>query len=89
MWQAWVNGILGLWVFIAAFLSFGSKGIFWDDLIVGGESGPNAREMKHEWAEEIMKECEAANVPFFMKQMSRRQPVPEHLQKREFPKRLP
>jgi len=35
MWQAWVNGILGLWVFIAAFLSFSTKGIFWNDLIVG------------------------------------------------------
>lgn len=35
MWQAWTNGILGLWLFIAAFLSFTPKGNMWDDLIVG------------------------------------------------------
>ncbi len=35
MWQAWVNGILGLWIFIAAFLNFGQTGNFWNDLIVG------------------------------------------------------
>lgn len=35
MWQAWVNGILGAWVFIAAFLTLGSAGNLWNDLIVG------------------------------------------------------
>ncbi|HFE65084.1 MAG TPA: hypothetical protein ENK14_11840 [Caldithrix sp.] len=35
MWQAWVNGILGAWVFVAAFLAMGSKGNLWNDLIVG------------------------------------------------------
>ncbi len=35
MWQAWVNGILGIWLFIAAFLNLGAKGNLWDDLIVG------------------------------------------------------
>ena len=35
MWQAWVNGILGLWIFIAAFLYMGKTGNFWNDLLVG------------------------------------------------------
>jgi len=35
MWQAWTNGILGLWLVIAAFLPFSATGNLWDDLIVG------------------------------------------------------
>ncbi len=35
MWQAWTNGILGIWLFIAAFLNFGPTGNMWDNLIVG------------------------------------------------------
>ncbi len=35
MWQAWVNGILGVWLFIAAFLNFTSTGNLWNDIIVG------------------------------------------------------
>jgi protein gp37 len=41
-------------------------GIDW--VIVGGESGPGARPMKHEWAAEILEQCQAAKVPFFFKQ---------------------
>lgn len=39
-----------------------------DWVIVGGESGPKAREMKPEWVTEIRDKCVAANVPFFFKQ---------------------
>lgn len=35
MWQAWVNGILGLWLIIAAFLHLSPAGNLWDNLIVG------------------------------------------------------
>lgn len=35
MWQAWINGLLGIWLFIVAFLNFGAQGNKWDDLIVG------------------------------------------------------
>lgn len=35
MWQAWTNGIIGIWLFIAAFLNFSATGNLWDDLIVG------------------------------------------------------
>lgn len=42
------------------------EGIDW--VIVGGESGPNARPMDPEWVREIRDKCEAAQVPFFFKQ---------------------
>jgi len=42
------------------------KGIDW--VIVGGESGPNARNMKREWATFIRDRCIEAGVPYFFKQ---------------------
>lgn len=39
-----------------------------DWIIVGGESGPKARPMHPDWATNIQKQCEKANVPFFFKQ---------------------
>jgi protein gp37 len=41
-------------------------GIQW--VIVGGESGPDARSMKADWVEEIYQKCRAGNVLFFFKQ---------------------
>ncbi len=38
-------------------------------VICGGESGPGARPFAVEWARGLMTQCEAAGVPFFMKQM--------------------
>ncbi|MBN1829910.1 MAG: SPW repeat protein [Deltaproteobacteria bacterium] len=35
MWQAWTIGVLGVWLFIAAFLPFSPMGVLWDDLVVG------------------------------------------------------
>ena len=43
-------------------------GISW--VIVGGESGPNARPMKYEWAASIRKQCLIQRVPYFFKQLS-------------------
>ncbi|MFV8419616.1 DUF5131 family protein [Vibrio parahaemolyticus] len=37
-------------------------------VIVGGESGPNAREMKKQWATNVQFQCEQQNVAFFFKQ---------------------
>lgn len=54
-------------------------------VIVGGESGPKARAMEPDWAREIRDLCGIAEVPFFMKQMSRRAPIPADLLIREFP----
>lgn len=39
-----------------------------DWVIVGGESGPNARPMHPDWARSLRDQCEAAGVPFFFKQ---------------------
>ncbi len=44
-----------------------------DWVIVGGESGPRARELKKEWVEVIKDQCEIHNVPFFFKQWGKKQ----------------
>lgn len=41
-------------------------GIDW--VIVGGESGPKARELKEEWVTKLRDICNVADVPFFFKQ---------------------
>jgi len=40
-----------------------------DWVICGCESGPNARPMKPDWARQLRDQCQAASVPFFLKQM--------------------
>ncbi len=42
------------------------EGISW--VIVGGESGPQARPMRSEWVRDIRDRCARARVPFFFKQ---------------------
>ena len=42
------------------------NGIDW--VIVGGESGPGARPMQPEWAEDLRDQCLNAGVSFFFKQ---------------------
>lgn len=44
-------------------------GIHW--VIVGGESGPKARQMKPEWVENVQQQCQQGNVQFFFKQWGR------------------
>jgi protein gp37 len=44
----------------------GLKDIHW--VIVGGESGSKARIMLPKWVENIQRQCQASNVPFFFKQ---------------------
>lgn len=39
-----------------------------DWVIVGGESGPNARPMHPDWARSLRNQCQAASVPFLFKQ---------------------
>ena len=41
-------------------------GLHW--VIVGGESGPDARPMHPDWVRSIRDQCQAAEVPFFFKQ---------------------
>jgi len=38
-------------------------------LICGGESGPNARPFKVEWARSLREQCRKGGVPFFLKQL--------------------
>lgn len=42
------------------------SGLHW--VIVGGESGPNARPMSPQWARDLRDQCRAAGVPFLFKQ---------------------
>jgi protein gp37 len=59
-----------------------------DWVICGGESGPNARMMDPDWARSLRDQCAAAGIPFFMKQMTRKRPIPPDLMVREFPSSL-
>ncbi len=49
-----------------------------DWVIVGGESGPNARPMHPEWARSLRDQCKAAGVPFFFKQWGEWVPMMGH-----------
>jgi protein gp37 len=46
--------------------NFELRGIQW--VIVGGESGPGARPMLHEWVRSIRAQCQTQGVAFFFKQ---------------------
>ena len=70
--------------------------LFWEDkdklhwIIVGGESGPNYRQMDLEWARDIRDYCKYYDVAFFMKQDSGPKPgmrgrIPDNLWVQEFP----
>jgi protein gp37 len=48
------------------------SGIDW--VIVGGESGPNFRPMRAEWATDLRDRCAASGIPFFFKQWGGRTP---------------
>jgi len=61
-------------------------------VIVGAESGPRRRECKIEWVEDIVRQCQSAGVPVFVKQLSINGKVekdmskfPEHLRIRQIP----
>ena len=56
-----------------------------DWVICGGESGPGARPMKPDWARSLRDQCKSAGVPFFMKQMAKKAPIPDDLMIREMP----
>lgn len=46
-----------------------------DWVIVGGESGPNARPMHPDWARSLCDQCAAAGVPFVFKQWGEWKPI--------------
>jgi protein gp37 len=47
-------------------------GIHW--VIVGGESGPDARTVEPVWIRDLRDRCESAGIPFFFKQWGGRTP---------------
>jgi len=49
------------------------KPIGW--IIMGGESGPNARPMYPDWARKVRDDCQEAGVPFFFKQWGALEPM--------------
>lgn len=61
------------------------NGLHPDWVIVGGESGHGARMMQPDWAAGLRDQCRSADVPFFMKQMTGKKPIPDDLMVREFP----
>lgn len=57
-----------------------------DWVIVGGESGGHKRPFNTDWGRQIREDCKKHNIPFFMKQIDKIQPIPDDLMIREFPK---
>lgn len=62
-----------------------TMGRYLDWVIVGGETGPNARPMEKEWALQIKRQCNETRTPFFMKQMTNKLPIPPELVSNQFP----
>lgn len=57
-----------------------------DWIICGGESGKGARLMDPAWARDLRNQCARRNLPFFMKQMTGKKPIPDDLLVRQFPR---
>jgi len=53
--------------FMPSYCDCGAPNIHW--CIVGGESGGGSRECRAEWVRDIVKQCQSARVPAFVKQM--------------------
>jgi len=61
------------------------SGIHW--VIQGGESGHHARPFNLDWAYKMQAQCKEQGVPYFFKQIDKKQPIPSDLlNSREFPK---
>jgi len=65
----------------ADFLAFGDR--VW--VIVSGETGRSSRYMAPDWARAVRDQCAAADVPFFFKQMTGKETIPDDLLIRQFP----
>lgn len=46
-----------------------------DWFVLGGESGPNARIMQHQWVDYFIEQCKTHNIPFLFKQWGEWAPV--------------
>ena len=61
------------------------EGAFLDYVIAGAETGPGARPADPAWFRSVRDQCAGAGVPFFMKAVSGKGPVPDDLMIREWP----
>jgi len=43
-----------------------------ESVVMGGESGENARLMRYDWAVDLHRQCKAAGVPLYFKQTGAR-----------------
>lgn len=68
---------------IEPYRSITNKIINW--VIQGGESGHGKRPFKLEWAYALQRECKAAGIPYFFKQIDKVQQIPKEYLIREFP----
>ena len=59
-----------------------------DWIICGGESGSHARMMDPAWARAVRDRCFDLRIKFFMKQMTKKAPIPADLLIRQFPEAL-
>lgn len=60
-----------------------------DWVVVGGESGPNARPCQVEWIRSVVQQCQAARVPVFVKQLGANCNIPLRHQKGADPSEWP
>jgi protein gp37 len=65
-WQQMTHGRYAGQRLYSGLIFGGDRGLDW--IIVGGESGPDARPMHPAWPRLIRDQCAAAGVPFFFKQ---------------------
>ncbi len=56
-----------------------------DWIICGGETGRHPRDMEPNWARSIQRQCRILDIPFFMKQMSSKDPIPHDLDIQQYP----
>jgi len=66
-------GVGGIWHQHPLFNGRCRRNLDW--VIVGGESGHNARPLHPDWVRKIQRQCEDASVPFFFKQWGEYYPV--------------
>lgn len=59
-----------------------------DWVIVGGESGTNARPMHPDWARSLRDQCQSAGIPFFFKQWGEYIPTTEYRDGQQFMSRV-
>jgi len=57
-------------------------------VVVGGESGQGYRPMDPDWARALRTECRSYGIPFYLKQMAGKRPIPEDLMVRMLPPEL-